>query len=184
MILGFKLCPLCTRKNISWGLLKAPLHWISFLTWHTCFWCTWRRFKLNYLFHHEKQSVTPVFLSLFSSLALCILVPRGQNTWLISGTLHIIRLLSLVLFSKDAYWCKYGFSGHLSPIVSSKHISHPDISFSDSERHATLGGLWGITVSSIPFQLAAHFSPVSVICHCLVFLCNFEDSKFTLLFFH
>lgn len=162
----------------SCGLLVAPL-WLPFVTWHSCFWSMWRSFKLNYLFHHEKQSVTPVFPSLVSSLALYILVPKGQAICLISRTLHIISLLSFVLFSKDVYWHTWFFCS-LSPVVSTKCTYHPDISLSDSERNANLGGLWGITASSAPFQLAACFSPVSTICHYLVFLCIFVFASWSL----
>lgn len=53
----------------------------------------------------------------------------------------------------------------LSPILSIKYIHiSPDISLK-FERSTVLGSLRGITVPSIHFELAAHFSPVAFICH-------------------
>lgn len=69
--IGFFLC----RQDSFLRITQASTSFNIFCHL-TCFWSVQRRFKLHYLFQHEKQSITFVLLSLGSSLTLYILVPR------------------------------------------------------------------------------------------------------------
>lgn len=146
-----------------------------FITW-TLIWSMRRRSKLNYLY--EKQRVASPFLSLESSS----MVPRRQylpDFWYFTYNKPVC--FPYYCFPKGFFLCWCDFLVFCLPLFQ-LNVHHPDISLSNIERNNVLGSLWGIIVSASPFELAASFTFVFIICHGLFFLCSFEDVKFTAAF--